>query len=180
MYHVQQRTLQTPPAPEENGSPSYSSLQMWAQQADAWTYSADLPQHVKSAALLAGAHTALKTKLWGTPDDLWNKLPTLSSTTEWESDWSWPNAEEEEECSATDPGAPAPCYLQNKIRNWLWNFGKNWNWLWIFYVPFLKSWICLCLWFVGFLLDLSITGWLVEEISLFHTEINLSLQFYTK
>jgi hypothetical protein len=51
------RTLQTPPAPEENGSPSYSSLRMWwAQRADAWTYSADLPQHVKSAALLAGAH----------------------------------------------------------------------------------------------------------------------------
>jgi hypothetical protein len=29
---------------------------MWAQRADAWAYSADLPQHVKSAALLAGAH----------------------------------------------------------------------------------------------------------------------------
>jgi hypothetical protein len=27
----------------------------------------------------------------------WGKLPTLLSTTDWGSDWSWPNAEEEEE-----------------------------------------------------------------------------------
>jgi hypothetical protein len=32
-----------------------TALRMWARQADTWT-SADLPQHVKSAALLAGAN----------------------------------------------------------------------------------------------------------------------------
>jgi hypothetical protein len=59
------RTLQTPPAPEENGTPSYCSLWMWAQRADAWTYSTDLPsrQHFWPET------TALKTKLWGTVDD---------------------------------------------------------------------------------------------------------------
>jgi hypothetical protein len=35
--------------------------------------------------------TALKTKLWG-QRMTWGKQPTLSSTTDWGSDWSWPNA----------------------------------------------------------------------------------------
>jgi hypothetical protein len=67
-----------PPAHEENGTPTYSFLRMWAQRADAWTYSADLPQHVKSAALLAGAHCP-KDPSSGGQRMTWGKLPTLSS-----------------------------------------------------------------------------------------------------
>jgi hypothetical protein len=42
---------------------------MWAQRADAWAYTADLPQHVKSAALLDGAHCP-KDQGLGTAEDL--------------------------------------------------------------------------------------------------------------
>jgi hypothetical protein len=98
------------PAPEENGTPSYSSLRMWAQRADAWAYSADLPQHVKSVAILARAHCPKDQALAslgnsGEPEKN-NLLCRARGTTVWGSEWSWPNAEEEEVALVS-----APCYV---------------------------------------------------------------------
>jgi hypothetical protein len=42
-YTSQRRELGSIQQLEKKGTPSYSSLRMWAQRADAWAYSADLP-----------------------------------------------------------------------------------------------------------------------------------------
>jgi hypothetical protein len=92
---------------------------MWAQRADAWACSADLPQHVKSVALLAGAHC---------PKD-----QALGNSGEPEENYQlWPNAEVEEEASATNERRNQKSLL--KYSNLLRLLRYNQNWIDNFFV----------------------------------------------